>query len=340
MATDPNNTVYIERNFNIQNITHLQQYEYLGKIIYVMGETHNVVSVSCPSNPITVAEYVTIALLTNDKSNVLAEHTSYNKLKGVISSNIISMYDTIKSSSLISEERYKYVEYRPYFLQGRVLTYLFYASDDKIGQNSYENIIKYFVNPFFDKQELFNYESNLFSNLQENVKQGIKAVKREIYNEFTSIKRQLEIRQTFEENFESTKNIINDTITNKTVETDIFQTKLSFINRLRSLWIRVNDSLILPYLFDTNQTETFLLIGSHHSVNLMNILLNFKQRFNIPINMLRNYENPEGCIKILQPIPLYGENIRSNLVELEAIENKDDYTEYEKEIIKLLRTME
>ncbi len=69
MATDPDNTVYIDKNINIQNITHLQQYEYLGKLIYIMGETHNIVSVSCPDEPITVAEYISIALLKNDTTD-------------------------------------------------------------------------------------------------------------------------------------------------------------------------------------------------------------------------------------------------------------------------------
>ena len=338
MATNPNNTVYIDININIQNVTHFQQYEYMGKIIYIMGETHNIVSVECP-NPITVAQYISIALLTNDKADVIAEQTSFGKLEGLISSNIISTYETIKSSALIPEERYKYGEYRPYFLQVG-LTYLFYAPNDRIGKKSIRNIINYFIEPFFNKQKLFNYETKVFSNLQEKVKKGIKEVKQQIYDDFVSIKRQLELREIFEQNFENTKDIINDVNTIERIKRENFQKKLDFINRIRFLWVRVNDSFILPDLFDTTQSETFLLIGSHHSKNLMNIFLFFNQQMNIPINMLQYNENPNGCINVSKPISLYGENIRSKLREIEAIENKVEYTDDENEIIRLLRTIE
>lgn len=96
---------------------------------------------------------------------------------------------------------------------------------------------------------------------------------------------------------------------------------------------------MLPYLFDKKKTETSLLIISFHPRNLMDIFINFIQLFCIHINILKIYENPEGCINILQPIPLYHGNIRSSLAEIEPIENKMDYTDYEKEIIRNLRTI-
>jgi len=339
METELDNTVYIERNINIQNITHLQQYKYLDKFIYIMGERHNIVSVLCPVEPITVAEYISIALLTNDKADFIAEQTSYGKLENLISSNIRSTYETIKSSSLIREDRYKYAEYRPLFFwpdNTHLLNNLYYARINEIGENTITYIINSFIKPFFNKQKLLEFENNhVFLNLQEDVKEGIREVKGQIYDDFVSIKEELvEFRETSKHFFENI-NSIND-INIKEIKEDIFKYTLDVINRIRFLWLRVNDYFILPDLFDTRQSETFLLMGSHHSENLRNIFENFNQK-NIPVIMLRNYENPEGCINILTPIHLYGENISATLSQIEAIQNKKDYTDYEKEIIDLLR---
>jgi hypothetical protein len=76
----------------------------------------------------------------------------------------------------------------------------------------------------------------------------------------------------------------------------------------------------LPIIFDTRQTQTFILVGFSHSRNFKKILSAFNKDYNIPIEMLIDSQSLDACIKILKPVNIYNENLQDTLGNLTSSE--------------------
>lgn len=300
---------YIEEEVTLENIVEFQQYRYNGKIITIMGEIHDSVYNRCEDNPISLSRFITTGLIDNPDSNVLLEYEINSNGRHVFgtSPNIKQIVETIESISEL-QERIVPVEFRTNLLSFRsdehirhlgIQNFLdrgFNAKNDLywstntneefFRKTSVHEMLQRFVDPFFvclEKRRI-TYDGEKVST---EVNNALKKYINIIIEEFKELaQNMIRFNDQLENNFSG-------------VKLKEARLKTSFLQKLRILWMKVNDFLILPTLFNLDQTETFVLLGRSHCQHFKDIFTDFFPNNNVPITILIDKSNNEKCIDIM-----------------------------------------
>lgn len=313
-----------------------------------MGELHSR-NVICPIEHVTVSQFVLTPLLTNPNSDFVVESSSSLKNLNLGSTNIAQILTNVNNSTILKandvQNRIKYIEFRREFLSTNhpilrnVSSFLYNGYNTKIGKNgisvlyyiTLETLKQGLIDPFFDYNNQVKFQT-LYNAVEPNIAQAITAYKNRLTISIKDLQEQIVEHIKIEVELDNAKNLAEEANKNNyagmTLEmkedlisfddyvkfkTELIKLKLHYIQELKKIWAEVNNSLCLPIIFDTRQTQIFILVGLAHSENFKEILYLFKQNYNIPIEMILDSQSRDGCIKILKAVNIYSANLQDTL---------------------------
>lgn len=348
------NTVFIEQEMNLENVVEFQQYLYKNKLIYIMGE-RDFERVNC-HRPITISQFVLTPLLTNPNSDFAIEYSTRlinNNYPQGTSLNVREILTNVDNLTILNDakNRIKHIDFRREFLPTQhyrfqdVTSFLYYGYKQNYPRTS--NSLLYYItfkelkeailDPFFDHNNQLKFLS-MSNYVEPNIAQAIHEYKSHIYNYAEKLQKKMENELNREPKINELKKEAEKAAKNNYVgltremkeylkqfdyhkyNTELVQLKIKYIEKLQTIWDFVNDSLCLPIIFDTRQTQTFILVGFSHSRNFKKILSAFNKDYNIPIEMLIDSQSLDACIKILKPVNIYNENLQDTLGNLTSSE--------------------